>query len=73
MKVILVSILICGFAFLSNAQDDKKIPEKKLVSKNTTTIPVTGKPERKMVDPSTAKKTKEGQTLGTPERKLVTR
>jgi hypothetical protein len=71
MKTFLISILVFGFAFLSNSQDDKKVPERKLMSKSSTTIPVNGKPERKMVDHSTAKTSKEGQTLGKPERKLV--
>lgn len=73
MKTILISILFFGFAFLSNAQEDKT-PEKKLVSKKTSVPVSTGKPERKMVDHTTAKKAvKDGQTLGTPERKLVTK
>ena len=73
MKTIFISIFILGFAFLSNAQEDKT-PEKKLVSKKSSIHVGTGKPERKMVDHTTAKKAaKDGQTLGTPERKLVTK
>ncbi len=72
MRTILISILFFGFAFLSNAQEDKT-PEKKLVSKKTSASVGTGKPERKMVDHTTAKKSKDGQVLGTPERKLVTK
>lgn len=70
----LLFIIICGFTLLANSQDDKKTPEKKLVTKNNTTIPVTGKPERKMVDPTTAKKEKVTViTNGKPEKKLVTK
>lgn len=65
------SLLIIAGIFLSLTswgQDDKK-PEKKLIS-GKTTVHTDKLPEKKMHDPSTAKKDKPGTIKGEPKKSI---
>jgi hypothetical protein len=72
MKTLLISLLFFVFALAGNSQDDKKIPEKKLVSGNTSVkYDPAKKPERKLIQKKELQQSKDTKPAGTPEKKLV--
>ena len=57
--------------YSGNSQDDKKVPEKKITSGPSTSPQGGNKPEKKLVDHTTAKTDKAVKPIGKPERKLI--
>lgn len=72
MKTFIITALFLSLGFTGSAQDDKKVPEKKLHSANTNvSYDPAKKPERKLVQKSDIQRPKGDKPAGIPEKKLV--